>query len=201
MYFVKTPPYLKRILPGATWDRQNTDEVYLTFDDGPVAGVTDSVLDLLAAHKQKATFFCIGDNVRRNPGIYERIRNEGHAIGNHTYHHVNGWRTPLNEYLNEVEQCRALVDSRLFRPPYGRITLRQLNRLKPDYNVVMWDVLSGDFDPTLDGNKCAQNVIHNLQKGSIVVFHDSEKAAPRMLPALEKVLTFLHEQGLSGGTL
>lgn len=201
MYFVKTPPYLKRILPGTTWDMKDSYEVFLTFDDGPVEGVTDKVLDMLAAYKQKATFFCIGDNVQRNPNLYERVRSEGHAVGNHTFHHVNGWRTSLDEYLKEVESCRTLVDSPLFRPPYGRITLRQLNRLKPAFNVVMWDVLSGDFDQTLDAYSCAQNVIRHLNKGSIVVFHDSEKAAPRMLPALEQVLVHMEQEGLSGGTL
>jgi len=188
MYFVKTPAYLKQILPGAIWSVPDVKGIYLTFDDGPVTGVTDVVLDLLAEYQATATFFCIGDNVRKHHDLFKRIRNEGHVVGNHTFNHLNGWRTPLSKYLANTEQCNGLVSAELFRPPYGRITLRQLRQIRKDYKVIMWDVLSGDFDVRMTSDKCAANVIENIEDGSIVVFHDSEKAAPRMLGALEKVL-------------
>lgn len=196
MYLVKSPQYLKRLLSGLTWEITGSNAVYLTFDDGPVPGVTDKVLDKLLAANMKATFFCIGDNVRKSPELFRRILAEGHRVGNHTFHHVNGWRTPTDTYVNDTRQCAELVSSNLFRPPYGRITLSQFKVLQPDYTVVMWDVLSGDFDENLHAEDCTRNVLENYGPGSIVVFHDSEKAAPRMLPALEAVLNDMQQRKL-----
>jgi peptidoglycan-N-acetylglucosamine deacetylase len=201
MYLVKTPPYLKRLLSGLTWEITGSDEVYLTFDDGPVPGVTDKVLDLLRAADKKATFFCIGDNVRKSPALYQRILDEGHRVGNHTYHHVNGWRTSTDAYVEDAGRCAELVNSGLFRPPYGRITLSQFKVLQPMYKVIMWDVLSGDFDEALDAAACTRNVLENYSRGSIIVFNDSEKAAPRMLPALEAVLQDMQQKNLDAGLI
>lgn len=194
MYFVKTPLYLKRLFSGLTWDVKDGHDVFLTFDDGPVPGVTDRILDLLHEYNCKATFFCIGDNVRKHPELYHRILVEGHQVGNHTFHHVNGWKTSAEDYLQEVEACSQYVTSNLFRPPYGRIGLNQMRLLQKDYHIVMWDVLSGDFDTSLTALECARFVIDNMESGSIVVFHDSEKAAARVLDALPLVLQHLQQK-------
>jgi peptidoglycan-N-acetylglucosamine deacetylase len=194
MYFVKTPVYLKRLFSGLTWDVKGEQGVFLTFDDGPVEGVTDRILDILHDYGCKATFFCIGDNVRKHPALFQRILSEGHQVGNHTFHHVNGWKTNTEDYLEEVAACNTYVSSELFRPPYGRINLSQMRLLQKDYRIVMWDVLSADFDTNLTALDCANLVIDNVEAGSIVVFHDSEKAAPRVLEALPIVLEHLQKQ-------
>ena len=201
MYFTRTPAYLKSLFGGLTWDVPETDAIFLTFDDGPVPGVTDKVLDMLAASEVKATFFCIGDNVQKHPELYRRILDEGHAVGNHTFHHLNGWRSNDETYLEDVEKCADLVSSRLFRPPYGRIGYRQMQLLKQQYRIIMWDVLSGDFDELLTADDCANNVLSGMRGGSIIVWHDSEKAAPRMLPALERVLHTIRIRTLRTETL
>ena len=188
MYFVKTPWYLKSVYPSLVWDMPKSRALYLTFDDGPVPGVTDLVLDILAQYHAKATFFCIGDNIQKHPDLFARIISEGHAVGNHTFHHVNGWRTEVPAYIHEVRLCADLVQTGLFRPPYGRIGHAQIVELKKEYNIIMWDVLSGDFDLHLYADDCVRNVNTHATDGSIVVFHDSEKAANRVLPALPKVL-------------
>lgn len=197
MYFVKTPWYLKSVYPSLVWDLPKTDTLYLTFDDGPVPGVTDIVLDILAGFQAQATFFCIGDNIQKHPELFQRIKHEGHAVGNHTFHHVNGWRTDLSTYIEEVGACETLVQTKLFRPPYGRISYHQIQELKKEYSIVMWDVLSGDFDTTLQSEACVQQVIEHAVGGSIVVFHDSLKAADRVLPALPQVLKHFAEKGFS----
>ncbi len=201
MYFTRTPAYLKSLFGGLTWDVPETDAIFLTFDDGPVPGVTDKVLDMLAASEVKATFFCIGQNVQKHPELYRRILDEGHAVGNHTFHHLNGWRSNDETYLEDVEKCADLVSSRLFRPPYGRIGYRQMQLLKQQYRIIMWDVLSGDFDELLTADDCANNVLSGMRGGSIIVWHDSEKAAPRMLPALERVLHTIRIRTLRTETL
>lgn len=201
MYFTRTPAYLKSLFGGLTWDVPETDAIFLTFDDGPVPGVTDKVLDMLAASEVKATFFCIGQNVQKHPELYRRILDEGHAVGNHTFHHLNGWRSNDETYLEDVEKCADLVSSRLFRPPYGRIGYRQMQLLKQQYRIIMWDILSGDFDELLTADDCANNVLSGMRGGSIIVWHDSEKAAPRMLPALERVLHTIRIRTLRTETL
>jgi len=201
MYFTRTPAYLKSLFGGLTWDVPETDAIFLTFDDGPVPGVTDKVLDMLAASEVKATFFCIGHNEKHPAELYRRILDEGHAVGNHTFHHLNGWRSNDETYLEDVEKCADLVSSRLFRPPYGRIGYRQMQLLKQQYRIIMWDVLSGDFDELLTADDCANNVLSGMRGGSIIVWHDSEKAAPRMLPALERVLHTIRIRTLRTETL
>jgi peptidoglycan/xylan/chitin deacetylase (PgdA/CDA1 family) len=165
--------------------------VYLTFDDGPHPIATPFVLEQLAQYNAKATFFCIGKNVAHHTGIYKDIQAQGHAVGNHTHNHLNGWHTEKEKYINDTRQAEQYIDSRIFRPPYGRITRGQINALtrgSHPYKIYMWDVLSGDFDTTITPQQCLDNVIKNIEPGSIVVFHDSQKAWERMSYALPKVL-------------
>jgi peptidoglycan/xylan/chitin deacetylase (PgdA/CDA1 family) len=179
--------------------------VYLTFDDGPIPEVTPWVLDTLAAYDAHATFFCVGRNAAANPDILARIVAEGHAVGNHTWGHVNGWRTPLRSYMKEVVRAEQALGQRgrrsLFRPPYGRITRQQAQALSPRYAIVMWDVLSADFDTTLTGPQCLSHVVDHVRPGSIVVFHDSVKAWPRLHHALPATLALLTAAGYTFHTL
>ncbi|HCN82076.1 MAG TPA: polysaccharide deacetylase family protein, partial [Sphingobacteriaceae bacterium] len=177
MYLVKSPFWLQLLYPALTWHKSRMNKcIYLTFDDGPIPDVTPFVLETLKTFGTKATFFCIGDNVRKHPGIFEQVVNEGHHLGNHTFNHLRGWDTPDDIYLNNVKQCADLVRTNLFRPPYGRAKKSQYSALHPDYSIIMWDVLSGDFDTELKPEKCLQNVLKHTGNGSIVVFHDSIKA-------------------------
>lgn len=194
VYVTKTPEILRPLARDLLW-KVNTSEkaLYLTFDDGPTPGVTEEVLDLLKKFGAKATFFCIGGNAARNPELYQRIIAEGHMVGNHTYNHMNGWKFSDFSYYKNILECQEIVHSSLFRPPYGRIKRSQVKGLKKRYQVVMWDVLSADFDTSLSPEKCIDNVISGASEGSIVVFHDSDKAKARAIPALEAVLThFAH---------
>ena len=195
MYFIKTPWYLKSVYPSLVWDMPKPNTVYLTFDDGPVPGVTDVILDILKQFEIKATFFCIGDNVKKHPALFNRIKNEGHAIGNHTFHHLNGWKTENPVYFEDIAACDEIIHSELFRPPYGRIGFNQIQELKKKYTIVMWDVLSGDFDLEIDATQCIKNVTDHVADGSVIVFHDSEKAKERVLPALPEVIETLVNRG------
>lgn len=196
MYLVKTPALLKPLAKDLLWyvaDAQQ--EIYFTFDDGPTPGVTEDALNLLSRFNAKATFFCLGKNAEAHPGIMRRIVAEGHAVGNHTYNHPDGWKTPHMEYLRNVVQAKRTIDSTLFRPPYGRITPAQVNALKNQFTLVMWDVLSADFDAANTPEACLENVVRNVSPGSIVVFHDSVKARRNMLYALEGSLEQLSSAG------
>ena len=195
MYFVKTPWYLKSVYPSLIWDLPEQGTLYLTFDDGPVPGVTDQVLDILKGAAAHATFFCIGDNVKKHPELFARIQTEGHITGNHTFHHLNGWKTENETYFEDVQLCDTEVKSELFRPPYGRISYNQIQELKKDFKIIMWDVLSGDFDTTIDAATCTENVIANATDGSIIVFHDSEKAKERVLNSLPVIIKYFKEKG------
>ena len=201
LYLVKTPWWLKKWYGRLVWDipQKAGDKVlYLTFDDGPHPVATPFVLDELRRHDAKATFFCIGKNVQEHPLIYKRILEEGHRVGNHTQHHLNGWKCSDAAYLGDIAQAARYIDSDLFRPPYGRISAFQASLLrKPpfEYQVIMWDVLSADFDRDLHPDRCARNVIRNARPGSIIVFHDSEKAYPRLQTALPEVLSHFGGRG------
>ena len=199
MYLIKAPFWIRWVYPQLLW-RLPTQEklLYLSFDDGPHASATEFVLDQLKAHGAKACFFCIGKNVVKHPEIYERILQEGHQVGNHTQHHMNGWENTEAAYLQEVAAAAVHIQSPLFRPPYGRIKRAAISKVKALLNerylglgsskIVMWDVLSGDFDTQISGETCFQNVIKHAGPGSIIVFHDSTKAWDRMSYALPKVL-------------
>jgi peptidoglycan/xylan/chitin deacetylase (PgdA/CDA1 family) len=197
-YLVRTPWWLKKIYSGLVWQMPVKEKVlYLSFDDGPHPGITPFVLDELKRYNARATFFCIGKNVKEYPQIYRRVLMEGHRVGNHTQNHLNGWKVDDKRYLEDIRDAARLIDSNLFRPPYGRIGAFQSMLLRGaplNYTIVMWEVLSGDFDRELNAAACARNVIRHARPGSIVVFHDSEKAFDRMKEALPRVLE--HFSGL-----
>ena len=197
MYLIKPTWWLRKIYSSAlTWKIPVEErKIFLTFDDGPHPTITPFVLNCLKQYNAKATFFCIGKNVQLYQGVFQQIINEGHRIGNHTHNHLNGWKTTDKKYFENIILARKFIDSNLFRPPYGRITRFQIQQLKSIFNIIMWDVLSGDFDADLSPQKCLQNVVSNTNSGSIIVFHDSEKAFPRLEYALPKALEFFAEQG------
>ena len=204
-YWIKTHNIVKKIFSNQVWDIPNTDKkIYLTFDDGPTPEVTEWVLTVLQQYKVQATFFCIGDNIRKHPEIFQKIISEGHAIGNHTFNHLQGWKTPDKTYLSNTSLCDQEIHesgnsrllSNLFRPPYGKITLSQSAKLrKQGYKIIMWDVLSADFDNTITKEKCLENVVKNTTQGSIIVFHDSKKAFKNLEYALPKAIEFLKKKG------
>lgn len=200
-YLVKTPWWLSRVFyQHLTWKVLSKQKpvVYLTFDDGPHPTITPFVLDELRKYNAKATFFCIGNNVTRHRDVYNTTLAEGHTTGNHTYDHLNGWFTKTEHYLRNIKQAAKHIEGHIFRPPYGRIKRSQANRLrlqKPSWKIYMWDVLSGDFDTTITPEQCLANVLDNIEPGSIIVFHDSDKAWERMSYALPKVLEYCHRQG------
>jgi peptidoglycan-N-acetylglucosamine deacetylase len=196
MYLVRTPRLIQNLFPTYTWQIPTEEKVlYLTFDDGPIPEVTPWVLDTLRDYNAKASFFCVGENIMKYPDIFQKVKAEGHAIGNHTYSHLSGWDTDNLEYFHNVRHCARLTKSPLFRPPYGRLTPKQTQFLTRHYNIVMWDVLSGDFDLNITKEECLRNVVSSARRGSIVVFHDSLKAAERMKYALPKVLEHYAAKG------
>ncbi len=191
MYLSRTPAIVKAMYGSLIWNHsRRSKNVYLTFDDGPHPIITDKVLTHLKNYNALATFFCVGENVMKYPEVLKRIQQSGHAIGNHSFKHLNGWKTKNEIYFNDIELCSKHIPTKLFRPPYGKITRSQVEFLKNKFQIVMWDVLSGDFDQNISNEKCLNNVVKNIQPGSIVVFHDSEKTADKMLYALPKTLEF-----------
>jgi len=204
-FWIKTNWFIKTIFPNYIWRMPTCEKiVYLTFDDGPTPEITNWVLNQLQKFEAKATFFCVGNNIEKNPAIFNQIIADGHTIGNHTFNHVKGWNTSANDYVNEVEKCEETIEkssvkrqkSRLFRPPYGKIKPSQAKLLRSKgYKIIMWDVLSGDYDTTISKEKCLKNVLHHVESGSIIVFHDSVKAFPNLEYTLPKTLSFLTEKG------
>ena len=196
----RTPFFLPWLYPTLQWRIPTTSKtLYLTFDDGPIPGVTEEVLSILSEDDAAGTFFCIGDNVQKHPEVFHQIVSGGHTIGNHTFHHVSGWKTSTQKYRREVELADKTIhqhlgkDTKLFRPPYGRITRNQINAVP--HAIVMWDVLSFDYNPSYSPFKCLQGTIRATRPGSIVVFHDSLKASKNMLYALPRYLATFTEQG------
>ncbi|HYG00822.1 MAG TPA: polysaccharide deacetylase family protein [Chryseosolibacter sp.] len=198
----RTPFFLPFIYPTLTWRiKSNDKKLYLTFDDGPMPGPTDFVLKELAARSAKGTFFCIGDNVAKHQSMLQSIFSEGHAVGNHTYNHLNGWRSSDETYLQNIEKCADVLASKvslterpLFRPPYGRIRLSQIRKLT-GFNIIMWDVLTHDYDGTLDGQVVLKKSIKATRSGSIIVFHDSLKAEKNLRYALPRFLDHFADLG------
>ncbi|MEM1357345.1 MAG: polysaccharide deacetylase family protein [Bacteroidota bacterium] len=190
MYLVKTPRVIQKLFPNFHWRVESSDAptIYFTFDDGPIPQLTPWVLEQLAEFNAKATFFCVGNNVRRYPELVDQVLDAGHSVGNHTMHHLDGWKSDNVPYFHDVRHCAVQVKSSLFRPPYGRLMPSQAQFLQRHYEVVMWDVLSGDFDPELTAEDCYQNVVNNARSGSIVVFHDSLKAEEKLRDFLPRLL-------------
>jgi peptidoglycan-N-acetylglucosamine deacetylase len=162
--------------------------IYLTFDDGPIPEVTPRVLRILAEFDVPATFFCVGDNVRKHPQVFQQVVSAGHAIGNHTFHHLNGWKTPTGQYLDDVNRCKEYFQTALFRPPYGKISLSQYIQLHNRYRIVFWSVLSGDYNLAVSQEQCLENVLKYTTSGAIVVFHDSLKASEKVYYTLPRMI-------------
>lgn len=193
---VRPPHVFRQVYPGATW-RMPRDEkkIYLTFDDGPVPGITTEVLSILKKHDVHATFFCVGENVQKHPEIFQQIISDGHLVGNHTMHHLDGWKHSWFDYMRDVKECAAVFQSKLFRPPYGHMRRSQFNTLARRCKVIMWDVLSCDYDPSYAKEYCLELSLMYSRPGSIVVFHDSVKAKDRMLYALPRYIEVMKERG------
>ena len=203
LLFTKPAALVRSVYRQCLWSVKTTQKIiYLTFDDGPIPQVTPFVLDELKKYNAKATFFCIGNNIDANPEIFKRVIDEGHSIGNHSYNHLNGWQTANDEYYSNIEKCeetlsahKATNSARLFRPPYGKLKPAQYKFLKDRYRIVLWDVLSFDFDLKMSEEKVLNNVIANAGPGSVVVFHDSLKAQPKVEYALPKLLAHFSAKG------
>ena len=206
LMWIKTNLFIKWIFFKYTWEIPNNEKkIYLTFDDGPIPEVTEWVLDTLNHYQIKATFFCIGDNIRKNPDIFKRTIEAGHAIGNHTFNHLKGWNFSTEEYIENTILCEEIITktskienrkSKIFRPPYGKIKFSQSRKLrKMGYKIIMWDVLSVDFNQAISPEKCLENVTKNTTQGSIIVFHDSSKAFENLKYALPKAIEYLQNKG------
>ncbi len=198
------PPYLltKLTQRSVTWKiRTNKPVIYLTFDDGPVPEITPFVLKELDKYNAKATFFCVGENALKHPDILKEIIEAGHKIGNHTYNHPNGWKSHTTKYIENINKCEEHFTTELFRPPYGRIKPSQLYKLKNSYHIIMWSVLSCDYDQQVSHEKCLDNVLSFTDKGSIVVFHDNLKAKNNLFYTLPLFLKHFKEKGFSFETL
>lgn len=196
MYTVRPPFFLKLFYPRLIWRKSNKEKIlYLTFDDGPIPEITPFILDTLKEFDVKGTFFCVGENITKHTEIFKRCLDEGHSVGNHTFNHLNGFKTPNEDYLVNIQRCQELLQRGLFRPPYGRIKPSQVKRLAGTHQIIMWDVLSGDFDVHISGEKCLNNVIRYTRNGSIIVFHDNIKAIPRVKYALPRTIEYFLKQG------
>lgn len=196
MHFVRPIFFLPYVYNKSIWRKEKKkNNIYLTFDDGPIPELTPWVLDILKERNIKATFFCVGENIVKHPEIFERIKNEGHAVGNHTHNHLKGWTTSDEAYLQNVQACQELTQTDLFRPPYGRATQSQLRQLAKTYRIIMWDVLTGDYDPTISPDQVYRNAVDYVRNGSIIVFHDNIKAKENLQYALPKSLDELLARG------
>jgi peptidoglycan/xylan/chitin deacetylase (PgdA/CDA1 family) len=207
-YWIKTNSLIKRFFSNYIWDIPNVEnKIYLTFDDGPTPEITEWVLDVLKEHQIKATFFCIGKNIQKHPAIFNKLIDNGHAIGNHTFNHLNGWSTVTLDYIDNVKICQTISDNyhncklktencKLFRPPYGKIKTTQSKKLRQlGYKIIMWDVLSADFDQSISPEKCLENVLKSTQSGSVIVFHDSVKAFQNLEYTLPRSIEILKQRG------
>jgi len=197
MYFRSVPALIRWIYPSSLEWKISTDEkeLYVTFDDGPIPDITPWVLDELTKFNAKATFFCVGENALRYPDILEKIRIQEHSIGNHTFNHLKAWNTPLDEYLDNVSKCQAVINSPLFRPPHGQITRKLAKILSAQYRIIMWSILSRDFDKNISPETCLRSTINATRPGSIIVFHDSEKARERLEYVLPRYLGHFADKG------
>ena len=205
LFLPKYPSVLKLLYPKRISRIQDENVIYLTFDDGPIPEITPWVLDLLEEYSAKATFFCIGENVENHPEIFRSILEKGHCVGNHTYNHLNGWKTGKVTYIENTQKTQQVFtankfypETKFFRPPYGKILNAQARELvEQDYKIVMWDVISGDYDHSILAENCYRNVINNAVAGSTIVFHDSEKAFKNLREVLPRVMRYYAEKGFT----
>jgi len=198
MHFVRPLFILPYLYSNAVWRlKEEKNNIFLTFDDGPIPEITPWILDCLKEKNVKACFFCVADNVRKHPEIFQRILDEGHQVGNHTYNHLKGWRTDDAIYLENIEKADQLISSHLFRPPYGRIKKSQLRAVSKKYKVIMWDVLTGDYDNRISPEQCLKNAVNYTRRGSIIVFHDNIKAIENVQYALPRTIDQLQSKGFN----
>ncbi|TAE69178.1 MAG: polysaccharide deacetylase family protein [Bacteroidetes bacterium] len=194
------PRWFSSFFPTLLWQKK-TDEkiIYLTFDDGPIPEITEWILDILSEYNAKATFFCVGDNVKKHQNIFQRVINEGHQVGNHTFNHLNGWEKSTEEYMKNVDLCQNAMQknaTHFFRPPYGKLSRKKIKALEQKkFQIVMWHVLTYDFDKNLSPEICLKKAIQNTKKGSIVVFHDNKKAIQNLQFVLPKYIQYFKEKG------
>ena len=193
---IKTPTLIQFFFPSLLWSKKRDKKIlYLTFDDGPYNMLSPFILDELKKYKAKATFFYLGSKAEKYPQLIKRCKDENHKIGNHTYSHPNGWKTKNSRYYQDIEKANKLLNSNLFRPPYGRIKPSQINHLKKYYKIIMWDILSWDFDKKTSAEECYNNIIKNTKSGSIIVLHENEKSAKNVKEVLPKILSYFSSQG------
>ena len=193
---IKTPTLIQFFFPSLLWSKKRDKKIlYLTFDDGPYNMLSPFILDELKKYKAKATFFYLGSKAEKYPELIKRCKDENHKIGNHTYSHPNGWKTKNSRYYQDIEKANKLLNSNLFRPPYGRIKPSQINHLKKYYKIIMWDILSWDFDKKTSPEECYNNIIKNTKSGSIIVLHENEKSAKTVKEVLPKILSYFSSQG------
>ncbi len=196
--FVKTPAIVSQLIKKVLWKMPAPEKkLFLSFDDGPIPGNTLWILNTLAKYNAKATFFCVGHNVKKYPELYQKLGESGHTVGNHTFNHLNAWKTNNQDYLQNIDFASELINSNLFRPPYGKMNVSLYKEISKQYQIVMWDVLSRDFDAGISSEKCYNNVINHAKNGSIIVFHDNYKASTHMQYTLPKILDYFSKQGYS----
>ena len=202
-YFIRNPFILRQwYKKSLLWKIPNAkDEVFLTFDDGPTPEVTPRILEILKEHQPKATFFCVGENVQKHPELFEQILSEGHNVGNHSFNHLNAWETDRKTYLENIKKASEWIPSKLFRPPYGKISPKLIKYLRKEYKIIMWTVLSGDFDADVDPEQCFKNATAKTEAGDILVFHDNIKARANVLDALPRTLDYFKDLGIKVSAL
>jgi len=203
MYFVHTPYFVRKFYnKKLIWNIPIKEKkIFLTFDDGPVPGFTSEILNILNQFNAKATFFCVGENIKNNRKEFEGILKNGNLVGNHTFNHLNGRKTKLEEYISSISKSNNLYETKLFRPPYGRITSKQINEVSKNFEIIMWTVLTGDFDKDVSKEKCLKNAIKYTRKGSIIVFHDNKKTKEKVLFALPRFLEYFSKKDFTFETL
>lgn len=201
MYTPRFPLFLRWLFPSFICKIKKTNNVFLTFDDGPTSKYTEKILATLKEYNVSATFFCVGENVKKHPSLHSKIINQGHSVGNHTMQHLNGWKTSSKEYLLDIDNASKYIKSKLFRPPYGKINIRAMQSIRKKYDIIMWDIVSGDFDAKCSTERVVKNVINNVKSGSIVVLHDNKNFGEKTLAALPKIIEGVKSKNLSFGPL